>query len=213
MKINKDRIKLLIKKKSMKQKDVAAALGVGPQDFNNWMFRGIFPHYDKLEILADLLDVDVYTLHKEQIVMDPIVQYGQGSRLKTDSFIPFYEPGQDFDLALFDINKKPNSPKDLIHVPGVKADLFYPYYGKNLFSLSNGDLVALKLIEDISILDLNLVYAICANDQVIFRLLKEGDNQTTLLLLKNEEDESPQDIMRNSIKALYAVKAVIKRNI
>ena len=71
----------------------------------------------------------------------------------------------------------------------------------------------MKLIEDISILDLNLVYAICANDQVIFRLLKEGDNQTTLLLLKNEEDESPQDIKRNSIKALYAVKAVIKRNI
>ena len=85
MKINKDRIKLLVKKKSMKQKDVATALGVSPQDFNNWMFRGIFPHYDKLEKLAEILDVDVFSLHREQMVMDPIAEYGTSNRIKTDS--------------------------------------------------------------------------------------------------------------------------------
>lgn len=44
MKINKERIKLLIKKKSLKQKDIALQLEVSPQDFNNGRFRDIFPH-------------------------------------------------------------------------------------------------------------------------------------------------------------------------
>ena len=59
MKINKDQIKFLIKKRSLKQKDVARQLNVTQQDFNNWMFRGIFPHFNKLEELAKVLDTDL----------------------------------------------------------------------------------------------------------------------------------------------------------
>lgn len=197
----------------MKQKDVATALGVSPQDFNNWMFREIFPHYDKLEKLAEILDVDVFSLHREQMVMDPIAEYGTSNRIKTDSFIPYFEPNLEFDLVHFDLEKKSGTPKDMLYTPGVKADLFYPYFGKDLFSMSNGDLVALERIEDFSFIDLNKTYAICTKQQVIYRLLKLGKNEGSFLAYASEDDDTPQQISKKDIRALFSVKALLKRSI
>ena len=213
MKIDKDKIKYLIKKKSMKQKDVAAELGVGQQDFNNWMFRGIFPHYDKLEKLADILEVNVDSLQNDNVLMDPVVQYGRNATLKIEHFIPYYEPSATFELRHFKSEKNSPPPKDYMHVPGVRANLFYPYFGSGFESISNGDLVALRKVKDFSILDYNKPYAICTSEQILWRFINATDKKNQLALFDSKARVSPQIIKDVAVEALFEIVAIIKRTI
>jgi len=213
MKINKDRIKYLIKKKSMKQKQVANELGVGPQDFNNWMFRGIFPHYDKLEQLADILEVDVRTLQTEKEFMEPLMHYEQSATLNIEQFIPYYEPSLEFALVNFKNKKTATKPKDYLHVPGVRADLFYPYFGQGFQAVSNGDIVGLRKINDLRILDFNQPYTICIGEQILWRYLRKSNKKDVFEMHEDDRFEKAQNIQADDIKALFEVAAVIKRTI
>ena len=119
MKINKELIKLLIKKKSLKQKDVAQKLDVSPQDFNNWMFRGIFPHYNKLEKLAEILDTEVTELHIENNISEPFTIYGKKLSFNSDEIITFYEFDQHVRLTTIWNNDGSIAPKDFIYLQGL----------------------------------------------------------------------------------------------
>lgn len=177
------------------------------------MFRGIFPHYDKLEKLADILEVDVHTLQTEKEVLEPLMHYEQSAALKIEHFIPFYEPSSQFALVNFKNKKTSSRPKDYLHVPGVRADLFYPYFGQGFQAVTNGDLVGLLKINDLSILNLNQPYAICTGEQILWRYLEKSTRKDTFDLHGGDSSKTGQSIQIADIKALFEVVAVIKHTI
>ena len=214
MKINKDHIKLLIKKKSLKQKDVAIKIDVGPQDFNNWMFRGIFPHYNKLEKLAEILDADVSTLYFENNIGEPAGLYEHKMSFLPEELVPFYDidPHQGLSSLWKDNSTIP--PKDYAYIPGLTADFIFPYYGKGMDpQLENGDWIALRKVSDFSFFNYGNVHAVATKEQVIVRNLKKSSSEETILLCGHENQNDDIELPTRSIKAIFMVVSVIKRNL
>ena len=214
MKINKDLIKLLIKKKSMKQKDVAAMIGVSPQDFNNWMFRGIFPHYNKLEELAKILDADVTTLYTDSDALDPVGIYGKKIGFTPDDLVPFYEIDPHIGLSALWSDSNANQPKDYVYIPGLNADFVFPYYGKGMApQLESGDAIALRKVSDLSFFNYGNLHAIATKEQVIVRYLNKSEHKQMIRLSTQNEDIDDIELPQSSVKALFSVVSIIKRNL
>lgn len=214
MKINKELIKSLIKKKSLKQKDVAQKIEVSPQDFNNWMFRGIFPHFNKLEKLAEILDVEVGTLYTENNTLDPMSLYGKKISFAPEDLIPYYELDPHVKLTTLWKNTSTVEPKDHVYIPGLNADFVFPYYGKGMEpQLENGDWIALRKVSDLSFFNFGNLHTVVTKEQVIVRYLKKGDKKTTVKLCAQNEFSDDIELPQNAIKALFSVVSIIKRNL
>lgn len=214
MKINKDRIKLLIKKKSLKQKDVAEKIGVGPQDFNNWMFRGIFPHFNKLEELAALLEVDVASLYIENNAADPLRLYAKKVSFQPEELLPLYEIDPLLGLSALWKDHSNMQPKDYMYIPGLNADFVFPYYGKGMEpQLENGDWIALRRVSDLSFFNYGNIHAITTREQVIVRNMKKSTTEDTILLTTNDPESDAIELPTKAIKAMFTVVSIIKRNL
>lgn len=212
MKINKERIKFLIKKKTLKQKDVAEKLGIAQQDFNNWMFRGIFPHFNKLEELAKILNTDVNELHFPENIAEPAHIYQNQFAIQAQDMIPFYEIDPQLGHAALWIEKGPIEGKDFAFLPGIKADFILSYFGKGMEpALENGDWIALRAIADKSFFNFGETHAVLTQEQVIIRNLNKGVTKGTILLTAAAEEIEPIELPETAIKALFSVVAIIKR--
>ncbi|MFT5821378.1 MAG: repressor LexA [Crocinitomix sp.] len=214
MKINKELIKLLIKKKSLKQKDVALQLEVSPQDFNNWMFRGIFPHYNKLEKLADILETDVAELHIENNISEPFTIYGKKLSFTPDELLPFYELDQHVGLSAIWDNDGSLEPKDFVYLPGLNANFLMTYYGNGMEpQLENGDWMALRRVSDLTFFNYGSIHVIATKEQIIVRTLKKGEQKGTINLCTNKKSIDDIELPKKAIKALYVVVSIVKRNL
>ncbi len=214
MKINKEHIKFLIKKRTLKQKQVAEKLNVTQQDFNNWMFRGIFPHFNKLEELAAILETDVTNLYSLENVADPAGKYSNNHASKNQDMVPLFEMEGEFGLAALWMNASFDEPKDYLHIPGVKADLFITYFGNGMEpQLSNGDLIGLRKIVDQSFYNYGTTHAIVTQEQLLIKSLQKSSKKDILLLTNLEYDENIIEIPTKAIKALYTLVVVVKRNL
>lgn len=214
MKINKEHIKFLIKKKTLKQKEVAQKLNVTQQDFNNWMFRGIFPHFNKLEELAAILDTEVNSLYYPEGVSDPAENYANNATNRSHDMVPYFEIDVQLGLAPLWLDASTMEPKDYIYVPGVKADFFVAYFGKGMEpQISNGDLIGLRRIMDQSFFNYGTTHAVITQEQFLVRSLRKSSKKDTLLLVNLEDENDSIELPIKSIKALFAVVVVIKRNL
>jgi transcriptional regulator with XRE-family HTH domain len=214
MKINKELIKLLIKKKSLKQKDVALQLEVSPQDFNNWMFRGIFPHYNKLEKLAEILETEITELHIENNISEPFNLYGKKLSFTPEELIPFYELDQHVRLSAIWNDDGSLEPKDFVYMPGLNANFMMTYYGSGMEpQLENGDWIALRKVSDLSFFNYGSLHVVATKEQIIVRTLKKGENERSVKLSANKKSIDEIDLPKKAIKALYVVVSIIKRNL
>jgi len=214
MKINKDQIKHLIKKKSLKQKDVAKQLDVSPQDFNNWMFRGIFPHYDKLEMLAEILDTDTSLLYYEKNFNEPVGVYNKRISHPPEDLVPFYELDAHSGLSLLWSGISTMVPKDHVYFPGLNADFIYPYHGKGMEPfLENGDWIALRKVSDLSFFNYGNLHVVVTKEHVIVRDIKKSEQKNTILLHATSDDMDDIELPKKAIKALFAVITIVKRNL
>lgn len=214
MKINKELIKLLIKKKSLKQKDVASQLEVSPQDFNNWMFRGIFPHYNKLEKLAKILDTETSELHIENYISEPFNLYNKKLSFTPEELIPFYELDKHVRLSAIWNDDASLEAKEYVYLPGLNANFMMTYYGTGMEpQLENGDWIALRKVSDLSFFNYGSLHVVATKEQIIVRTLKKGDNQRTIKLCANKKNIDEIDLAKKAIKSLYVVVSIIKRNL
>jgi transcriptional regulator with XRE-family HTH domain len=214
MKINKELIKLLIKKKSLKQKDVALQLEVSPQDFNNWMFRGIFPHYNKLEKLADILETPVTELHVENNISEPFTVYGKKLSFTPDELLPFYELDQHIGLSALWDNDGSIEPKEFFYLPGINANFLMTYYGSGMEpQLENGDWMALRRVSDLSFFNYGSIHVIATKEQIIVRTIKKSEHERSITLCTNKKSIDDIVLNKKAIKALYVVVSVVKRNL
>lgn len=215
MKINKKRIKELVKRKSLKQKEIAVQIGVTPQDWNNWMFRGVFPHYNKLEDLAKILTVDVSELLADESIQEPAISYnGKKRTFSTEDLIPFYEVDTQTNLTTFWKDQSDTIPKDYVYLPGLKADFVFPYFGKGLEpQLVNGDWIALRRVRDTSFFNYGSLYTIVTREQVMTRYIKSTDGKDSILLFSTDNFHDDFVLPVKSIKALFLIVSIIKREV
>ncbi len=213
MKINKERIKILIKKKTLKQKDIAKKLNIDQQDFNNWMFRGIFPHFNKLEELADILETDIHELYFSDNIAEPSPIYQPKFSIQHEEMIPFYEIDTQIGHAALWLEKASIEAKEYVYLPGIKADFILTYFGKGMEpQLENGDWVALRRIEDRSFFNFGQSHAILTQEQFIFRILNKGVKQGTVLLSTITGESEAIELPETAIKSLFSLVVIVKRN-
>lgn len=214
MKVDKDRIKELIRKKSLKQKEVAEAIGTTQQNWNNWMFRSIFPQHKMLEQVAEILEVNVSELYASKNKSDePLAIYKNQIRVSNDEIIPLYDLDLKSEVVQFLTGKSTTIlPKDHLHIPGLKADFFFTYYGKGMTpEIDNGDLVAVRRITDFDLLQYGNPHLVVTSDQTFVRNLKSSDKTGHYKLCSSKDNQEESLIGRSSIKALFMVMSVIRR--
>ncbi len=212
MKVNKQRIKHLVKKNSFKQKEIAVKIGVTPQDWNNWMFRGIFPHFEKLKEVAVILNVDVDSLLAPEEISEPSMRYGKNTFIPKEEVVPFYEIETHTNLSLFWNDHTTVEPKDHIYLPGLQADFIFPFYGSGMQpKISNGDWIALRKFNDLAIFNYGSLHLIVTQEQIMVRYVKKSEKPKTILLCANDDFHDDIELPISAIKALYGVVTVIKR--
>lgn len=212
MKINKQQIKHLVKKKYFKQKDIALKIGVTPQDWNNWMFRGIFPHFDKLEKVAEILEVDVNALIDDQNISEPLSPYGKSGIINKEDLIPFYEIESHTNLPLFWNDHTTATPKDYIYMPGLKSDFVFPFYGNGMQPrIENGDCIALRKLNDLTLFNYGGLHLVVTKEQTLARYLKKSKTVKNVLLCADTDFHDDIELPISAIKSLFAIVSVIKR--
>lgn len=214
MKIRKDYIKKLIKLKSLKQKEAASLIGVSTQDWNNWMFRGVFPHYNKLEELATLLEVKPEELIDESEFNDPLQEYENGSQFLMTDGVPYFDLDTSSAIEVLTGNKDNISPTDFTYIPGLSADFILSCYGKEMIPvISNGDLIALRKITDHSFFNFGNIYLIATQEQILIRYVKSGERRGYISLFAENETHETIDLPLSKVKAIYLVVCTIKRQV
>ncbi len=212
MNIKHKRIKDLLRINSLKQKDAAELLGVTAQTFNNWMFRKVFPDYEQLKKLAKILKVDADELIDAREAKDPKADYFSAAKSGAFDTIPFYTNEINSDRIEFWKNETIEEPKDFIHLPGLKADFIFPFYGSGMEPIiKNGDWVALRRITDFSFFNFGQIHLIITKEQAIIRSIRKGPKKNTLLLTAENSFNDEIEINTKSIEALFIVVTVIKR--
>lgn len=212
MKIKKTQIKNLIKLKSLKQKEVASQIGVATQDWNNWMFRSVFPHYDKLEKLAKVLDVETSELIDDDNITESRIYYKQGLLPPINISIPFYNQKSNNLIPMLIDEDADFATDDFIYIPGLSADIVIPFYGKQMDPvLTNGDLIALRRINDYSFFNYEDIYLIVTKEQMFARYIHSSSTETEIVLKDERNDNDFIEISLSKVKAIYLVVSTIKR--
>lgn len=216
MQVRKDLIKSLIKQRSLKLKDVAAEIGVSTQTWNNWMFRGIFPHFNKIEELAKFLGLEPYELIDGQFVSEPRSPYRNKVKIKVNAAdaIPFFDLNISDNLSILMSGNLSFVAEDFISIPGISADLIMPYYGGEMESkISSGDLIALRRVSDTSFYIYGNIYLIGTDDQILLRYVKPGSKPNTITLMTENPKWDPIELPLKSIRSAHLVVSIIKRQV
>ncbi len=212
MKIDKEKIRHLVRKNSFKQKEVAIKIGVAPQDWNNWMYRGVFPHYEKIEELAQVLCVNVSEILAENEFQEPILFYKNKKTNPVKEIIPFYNFNNQKDLNNFWNDETTSEPEDHIYLPGLKASFILPFFGKGMDpTLNNGDWIALRRIHDTSFYNYGSIHLIITEEQVIMRYLKPSTLKKHILLVAENELYDSINLPIKAVKSVFILVATLKR--
>lgn len=176
------------------------------------MFRGVFPYEDKLEALAEMLGEEPESLHLDNNLAEPIGLYGKKLCFSFDELIPYYETDPHIGLTEIWNGTGEISPKDHIYLPGLNADLVFPYYGRGMEpQLDNGDWIVLRKVSDLSFFNYGNLHVVITKEQVIVRNLNKSKNDQSVLLCAQDPNNDLIELPKKSIKALFAVITVIKR--
>ncbi|MCC7453041.1 MAG: hypothetical protein IT222_02655 [Crocinitomix sp.] len=214
MKIKREFIQELIKRKSLKQKDVAALLGLNQQDFNNSLHRRIIADYKIIEKLAVILEVDVADILEKEDFREPNSGYFKRKDLDQKNFIPFHDINQHIDMFDLTSDIGVHPAKDYVYLPGVSADLVFSYFGNGMSpQIENGDWLAIRRIHDFSFFNYGSLYFVVTKEFVLVRTLRKSTHANKILLISSQDFNDPIELPISSIKALYVVSAIIKRNI
>lgn len=214
MKIKKAYIKNLIKLKSLKQKEIAGMIGVSSQDWNNWMFRGVFPHYNKLEELAQILEVDAGDLTTDNIFTEPQSTYKNSPQLHIDDAVPYFDLDSNDIFQLLNGKVNQFTPSDYTYIPGLAADFIITYFGKDMGPLiTSGDLMAIRKITDHSFFNYGNLYLVATEEQIIVRYLNRGTKKNTVTLTSINTEYNPIEIPVKKLKSIYIVVTTIKRQV
>lgn len=169
------------------------------------------PSADKIQMI-----IDTYP----QLNIDWLLS-GEGEMLKSDTPTPeiSYTDGvpyfnEDFMLG-FDELIAPNSanPEYLIRMPGYeKATLWCNASGHSMEpEISNGDIIALRRIEDISFLPFGDIYGfVTTNGMRTIKRLGRSSKPDHYRLIPTNKDYDEQDIPVNKILIAYRVMGAMK---
>jgi transcriptional regulator with XRE-family HTH domain len=212
MKIKKTQIKNLIRLKSLKQKDVAKQIGVSTQDWNNWMFRSVFPHYDKLQKLSKILEVETSELIDDDNITESRVYYKKGLLPPVNISIPFHNQTNNNLISMLAESVSSFATDDFVYIPGLTADIVIPFYGKQMEPiLTNGDLMALRRITDYSFFNYEDIYLIVTKEQMFARYIVSESNSNQIILKSENNPKDNIEISLAKVKAIYLVVSTIKR--
>lgn len=153
--------------------------------------------------------------------LDSIINNGIERRPKrkattTDSHLPAGVPYYDEDFECgFDELTPPFSeqPECLVYVPGYeRATLWCNASGDSMEpEISNGDMIALKLIEDPSFLPYGDIYAIITtNDMRTIKRLGKSSEKGCYRLIPTNKEYDAQDLPINMILRVYRVMGAMK---
>lgn len=214
MKIKREFIQELIKRKSLKQKDVAVMLGLNQQDFNNSLHRRIMTDFKQIEKLADILAVNVDDILEKEEVKEPNATYFKKKDLDLKNFIPFHDINQRIDLFELVVENSNIQTKDYVYLPGVSADFVFSYFGKEMSpQIENGDWLAIRRINDLSFFNYGSLHFVVTKEMGMVRTLRKSTKDNKILLISSQDFNDPIELPITSIKAIYAVTAIIKRHI
>jgi phage repressor protein C with HTH and peptisase S24 domain len=172
-------------------------------------------------------DISTSSLDKIRIVHPELnidwLLTGTGNMLKTENGSsepkPSIQKGRpyfnvDFELG-FDmmVNDQTRNPEYLIDYPPYndKATCYCNVTGNSMSpTIEGGDIIALKEIEDFSILLNDKIYAIVTTNDL--RTVKRIEDKGEVIVLKPDNKEyTPQTIPRNKLSKVYQVIGSIKK--
>lgn len=143
-------------------------------------------------------------MYNPELPVEPEISYTEGT--------PYYDV--DFECG-FDELYRPGAqnPEYLIRMPGYeKATLWCNATGHSMDpEISNGDIIALQLIEDFSFLPYGNIYAIITtNDMRTVKRLGRSDQPGCYRLIPTNPDYDAQDIPISKIYKVYRVLGSMK---
>ena len=213
----KDRIKLFIKNKGLSQAKFEKAAGL-----SNGYVNGIksAPGADKLQNIFDAfpdLNTSWLLTGEGEMLKEEDTRELQDAELAEASInytegVPYYD--EDFMLGFSEIMATGReNPEYLIKMPGYeKATLWCNASGHSMEpEISNGDIIALKRIEDPSFLPFGDIYGIITTNglRTIKRLGRsQRDGYYRLIPTNKEYDE--QEIPVSKIAIVYRVMGAMK---
>lgn len=154
------------------------------------------------------IDIDWLLTGRGKMLVDddptPQISYTDG--------VPYYD--EDFMLGFEEIGT-PNSenPDFLVRMPGYeKATLWCNASGHSMEpEISNGDIIALKRIEDFSFLPFGDVYGfITTNGMRTIKRLGRSDKEGFYRLIPTNKEYDEQEIPINMIALVYRVMGTMK---
>lgn len=211
MRVNKKRIKELLKLSGLKQKEAAEKIGVSSQTFNNWMHRSVFPDIKALKRLAALLNTSIENLKLSNEQFDtfdkknnPIIHH--------KNYTPIYTDIATQNSLDFWLNENTVTPTDYAYIPGLKSDFILPFYGTGIEPiLTNGDWIALRRITDYNFFNYGEIHLIITQEQVLLRTIHKGLKKGIFVLKAADDVNNEIEIPEQAIKAIFIVATIIKR--
>lgn len=203
----KERLMLFIKDKGLSQKrfEIAANLSNGylnslrhsPSSSKLQSILGAYPELNKTWLLTG--DGDMYNIEESSNIVTVSPSEGR----------PYYNV--DFKLG-YDImvNDQTTIPHCFVSFPPNNVDCWCNAYGNSMApTISSGDIVGLKLIEDPSTLINGEIYAIVTSNGL--RTIKRiHDNGTTFTITADNHDIPSQTIPKSVVTTVFQVMAVHK---
>lgn len=104
------------------------------------------------------------------------------------------------------------SPDGYMFIPqNIDADIAFPTYGHSMHpEISNGDIVAYKLLKDISFYNYGMKYLIVTEEQRMVKYLKKHKKEGYVLLESKNPDYGSIDMPMGSIRYLLQVRYIGK---
>jgi SOS-response transcriptional repressor LexA len=197
-----DMVKDWLKKNKITQEEMAVRMGFKER-------QGFLHHINKEALSYEFKErlrangVDIFNVRKTPT-----------SEQKNYSLIPFYNidvfasPEKTFD-------DNPETPSYFLSVPGF-SDCSYalPVCGNSMApKFKNGDIIAVKEINNKAIILYGEAYLVITEEYRIVKIIRKHPSDESKLLLVSENDEyDPVEILRDEVKKLYLVKGKIEIN-
>lgn len=216
------RVNKLIEETGLKKSRFALEVGINPSNFGK-----------KLEGKLGFTDNDIKLISKEAHVRINWLLTGEGEMMKapdelkqqaekdmndrptrsydTNVGVPYYNV--DFELG-FDlmVNDQTDTPSYMINfLPYNRCDAWCDARGNSMSpTISSGDIIALRRIEDFGFLISGEIYAICtANGLRTIKRVK--DNGRTLTLIPDNKEFPEQIIDKKDITHVFQVMGSMKK--
>lgn len=203
------RIKEIFEKTGLSQNDIASRIGTSQSAISAMLNGSRKISVGTLAKISDAFNVDLDWLKTgevrgEEEETSPQVSYTEGA--------PYYDV--DFLLGFDEIGSPDReNPDYLIRMPGYeKVTLWCNASGHSMEpEISNGDIVALQRIEDISFLPYGDVYGIITtNGMRTIKRLGRASKEGFYNLIPTNKDYDEQEIPINKIAMVYRVMGAMK---